>query len=68
MGTTQYYQGDILDSANGGSASLELGTTGFAGAGPQVYLNLNSESVLLSHADAKRFFDAVEIVRSNLGY
>lgn len=68
MGTTAYFDQDVRDSADEKVHSLEIGTTGYGGNGPQVYLNLDSSSVLLSHDDAKKFFAAVERIAGYFGY
>lgn len=68
MGTTAYFEQDVKDEADEKVHSLEIGTTGYAGNGPQVYLNLDGASVLLSHEDAKKFFAAVEGISGYLGY
>ncbi len=69
MGTTMYF-GDrkITDAASEKGADLEVGTSGFAGNGPQMYLNLNGESVLLSHGDAEAFCQAIANVARYFGY
>lgn len=69
MGTTMYFGGrEITDAASGKGADLEVGTSGFAGNGPQMYMNLNGESVLLSHDDAEAFCQAVANVARYFRY
>jgi hypothetical protein len=68
MGTTAYFDKDVTDAATDKPLRLEVGTSGFAGNGPQLYLNLGESSVLLSHEDAKAFCEAVTKVEGYFGY
>ncbi|MBO9122514.1 MULTISPECIES: hypothetical protein [unclassified Rhizobium] len=68
MGTICYFEENVKDDADGEVHQLEIGTSGYGGNGPQLYLNLNGESVLLSHADAKKFCEAVDGIAGYFGY
>lgn len=68
MATNEYFNRTVTDAASDESATVEVGTSTFSGEGPQMYLNLNGESVLLSHDDAKALCEAVERVASYFGY
>ena len=68
MGTTTYFEHDVKDAANGELLHLDVGTSGYAGNGPQMYIRLGEESVLLSHEDAKKLCDGIEGIAHYLGY
>lgn len=68
MGTNVYYDDEVKDEINGKSFHLEVGTTGYAGNGPQMFLNVDGASILLSHKDAKAFCEAVTSVASYFSY
>lgn len=68
MATTEYFNRTVTDAASDETATLEVGTSNYAGEGPQMYLNLNGESVLLSHEDAKAFCQAVSDVAFYFSY
>lgn len=64
MATTEYFNKDVTDAAGGEEYNLEVGTTNFAGEGPQMYLNFAGKGMILSHKDAKEFTEAVESIAS----
>lgn len=69
MGTTMYFEksiSDFVDKKN--IVDVEMGTSGFGGEGPQMYIHFGESSLLLSHDDAKEFYEAVERIASYLGY
>lgn len=68
MGTTCYFEENVKDEADGEVRELEVGTSGYAGNGPQFYLKFDGASVLLSHEDAKKFYQAVDGIAGYLGY
>ena len=69
MGTNMFFGNrSVLDSISDENVGLEIGTSGASGKGPQMYLNLNGESVLLSHDDAKDLCQAVSDIAHYLGY
>lgn len=68
MGTTTYFENDVKDAANGEFLHLDVGTSGYAGNGPQMYITLGKESILLSHKDAKKLCDGIEGISNYLGY
>ena len=68
MGTTTYFEDDVKDASKDEVLHLDIGTTGFAGNGPQLYIKLGKESIILSHEDAKRLCDGIEGIARNLGY
>ena len=68
MGTTTYFEDDVKDAAKGEFLHLDVGTTGFAGNGPQMYINLGGKGIILSHDDAKRLCDGIEGIAHYLGY
>jgi hypothetical protein len=47
---------------------LKRGTSGYAGEGPQLYLNVGTESVLMSHDDAEAFVKAAASIARYFGY
>jgi hypothetical protein len=67
MATTQYFNKDVTDAAGGEEYNLEIGTTNYAGEGPQVYLNFGGKGMILSHKDAKEFAEAVENIAFYFG-
>lgn len=69
MGTIMHFGNrKVVDNFSGKEVDLELGTSGAMGNGPQLYLNLNGQSICLSHEDAKVFCEAVDGVAKYLGY
>ena len=68
MGTTQYLNKDVIDAAEGEKLTLEVGTTNYAGEGPQMYLNFGGKGVIRSHEDAKEFADAIEGIALYFGH
>lgn len=62
MGTNCYFEEHVVDALSDEEIHLEVGTNSASGEGPQMYLNLGTASVLLSHEDAKKFAEAVENV------
>lgn len=68
MTSNAYFEREVIDSETNMSAYVEIGTTGFGGVGPQMYLSVGSLSILLSHADARALCEAVEKVRGYLGF
>lgn len=59
MGTNTYFDEAVTDAATDREFHFEVGTSGFAGEGPQMYLTLGDVHVILSHEDAKKFCKAV---------
>jgi len=51
-----------------GSATIALGTTGFAGDGDRLFLQFNDVGMLFSHEDAKAFLRAASRVAKTLAY
>lgn len=68
MGTTEYYNKQVKDVVSGKSYDVEIGTSTFAGEGPQMYVNIDGASVLLSHEEATAFCQAVAKVSNYFGY
>ncbi len=67
MGTTSYFEKEVKDSASEDSFAVEVGTTNFAGDGPQMFLKLGTSSLILNHEDAKAFCEGVEGVAHYFG-
>lgn len=67
MGTTTYFEKEVKDSVDGEYKPLDVGKTNYAGEGPQMYLKLGSEYIILSHEDAKAFCEGVEGVAFYFG-
>ena len=51
-----------------GSATIALETTGFAGDGDRLFLQINDVGMLFSHEDAKAFLRAASRVAKTLAY
>lgn len=68
MGTTSYFDSEVKDAGNGEVNNLDIGTSSYAGDGPQMYVRLGEESLLLSHEDAKKFCAGIEGIARYLGY
>ena len=68
MGTTCYFDENVKNEADGKVHELEIGTSSYAGNGPQFYLKVDGASVLLSHKDAKKFCEAVDGISGYLAY
>ncbi|MBP7705085.1 MAG: hypothetical protein KA105_07340 [Caulobacter sp.] len=69
MGTICYFDETIRDSAGNHDVVLEVGTTGYAGNGPQMYFKWNEDNgVILSHEDAKKLCEAVASIATYFGY
>ncbi|MBP9233293.1 MAG: hypothetical protein KBF30_01390 [Hyphomonadaceae bacterium] len=63
MGTNMYFGGKpVNDCLSDKMMDLELGTSGAAGEGPQMYLALNGERVLLTERAAREFCQAASNV------
>jgi hypothetical protein len=58
MGTTSYFERTVADAAGQGSLEVECGTTGYVGNGPQLFLKIGRESIILSHEDAEALCSA----------
>lgn len=69
MGTTCYFEETVKDALGKHDVHLEVGTTGYAGDGPQMYIKWDEDSgLILSHADAKKLCEAFEGIASYFGY
>jgi hypothetical protein len=70
MGTTTYLERAIKDEGSREErvVDVEMGTSGYAGEGPQLYLNVGAESVLMSHDDAEAFVKAAVSIAHYFGY
>ncbi len=51
-----------------GRAEVAIGTTGFAGDGPRMFLQWNGVGILLDHDDARAFLAAAARTAEELGY
>lgn len=68
MGTITYFERGMKDEASDKVIHVEAGTTGFAGNGPQLFLSVGSEKFILSHQDAREFYEQVVQIARYLGY
>lgn len=69
MGTITYFDKAVQDAARERSpVEIDLGTTGYAGNGPQLFLRFEGSSVIFSHEDAKEFCAAASRIADYLGY
>jgi hypothetical protein len=50
-----------------GEATIAIGTTGFAGDGDRLFLEVDGHGILFSHDDAHRFLSAAARVAETLG-
>lgn len=67
MATNEYYNEDVQDCGSNRFCKLQAGTTNYAGEGPQMYIRLNGQDVILSHEDARAFSEAVGNIGRYLG-
>lgn len=68
MGTTSYFSENVKDEEDGEERAIEIGTSSYAGNGPQFYLKFDEASILLSHKDAKNLCEAADRIAGYLGY
>lgn len=68
MATNAYFEEIVTDAAAKQHLHVEVGTTNFAGSGPQMYLRVGEGYVILSHEDAKALCEAVGNVESYFRY
>ncbi|BCH27960.1 hypothetical protein MesoLjLb_77450 [Mesorhizobium sp. L-8-3] len=68
MGTIAYIDEEFRDVVGSGTVNIEVGTTGYAGEGPQMYVKVDDRSVILSHKDAAKLCEAFAGVATYLGY
>lgn len=69
MATTVDFKRHVHDFAKlEGSATISIGTTGFAGDGDRLFLNFNAVGILFSHDDAAAFLAAAARAAHRLGY
>ena len=67
MATVVEFKRVIRDHAKlEGSAEVAIGTTGFAGDGPRLFLQWNGQGMLLNDDDAEAFLAAANRVRETL--
>jgi hypothetical protein len=67
MGTTMYFEKYVKNDFSEETIRIEVGTSSFAGNGPQMYLKLGDSEVLLSHEDAKELFAGMGGISSYFG-
>jgi hypothetical protein len=68
MGTISYFEGDVKDADKGTTLSVEIGTSGMLGNGPQLYINFGRESLILDHQTAASLCEAFAQISSYFGY
>ncbi|AZO43531.1 hypothetical protein EJ076_21765 [Mesorhizobium sp. M7D.F.Ca.US.005.01.1.1] len=68
MGTITYFDKTVTDCVSKDKVPIEVGTTGYAGEGPQLYLNFDGKSIILSHQDAKEFCEAFSGIATYFAY
>ena len=70
MGTTMHLERAMKDAGSREErvVDVEMGTSGYAGEGPQLCLNVGAESVLMSHDDAEAFIKAAARIARYFGY
>jgi hypothetical protein len=76
MGTTQYFNEDVVDCGDKAlrEVNVEIGTTGYAGKGSQMYLKMSfdndddvGDSIILDDMSATRFINAAVRIGQYLG-
>jgi hypothetical protein len=68
MGTTSYFDQDVECTDTALATTIEIGTTSYAGSGPQLFLKFGESRIIMSHEDAKKFCDAAENIADYFGY
>ncbi|WP_322414329.1 hypothetical protein [Mesorhizobium huakuii] len=68
MGTTTYFDETVTDDATNDEFSVDIGTSGYAGNGPQMYLTFEGKTVIFSHKDAQAFCAAVSRIAGYFSY
>ncbi|MBK1968877.1 hypothetical protein JIX59_05960 [Brevundimonas diminuta] len=68
MGTIVYFDQEVKCADTALDTTIELGTTGYAGNGPQLFLAFGDHRIIMSHEDAKQFYVAAEGIANYFGY
>lgn len=71
MGTMTYFEKQVQDCGDmkgDRHVNLQVGTTGYATHGPQMFLKLGESEVILSHDDAKALCEKIEDIASYFGH
>lgn len=67
MGTTEYFHKQLHDAIDKKTLDVEIGTSNYAGNGPQMYINCDGKALLLSNESATEFCQAVARIANYLG-
>lgn len=69
MATKVQFKRNIKDAAKlEEPQEIAIGTTGFAGDGDRMFVQVNGAGILLSHDDARALLNAAQRIMADLGY